>query len=85
VTLAGRDVYDIADPDLTLLVLGRDDPVARRHDEDLVGRVRVQLVPGTVTKGMFGQAQIASLVADHRLGVDRADEDVGRVPRPLVH
>jgi len=67
-----------------LLVLGRDDALARGHDEDLVRRVGVELVPGAVAKGVFVQVEVTRLVADDRLGVHRAEEDVAGVPDALL-
>ncbi len=84
VALAGRDVRDVARPHRALLVLGRDDPLARGDDEDLIGGVGMELVPRAVPEGVLVQAEVAGLLADDGLRIHIADEDVARVPLPLI-
>ena len=84
VALPGGDVCDVTRPHRALLVLGGDDPLARGHDEDLIGRMGMQLVPRPVAEGVLVQPEVAGLLADDRLGVHVSDEDVTRVPLPLL-
>ena len=79
VALAGRDVRDVAGPHRALLVLSRDHPLARGDDEDLIGRVGMQLVPRSVAEGVLVQPEVAGLFADDGLRIHIADEDVARV------
>ena len=84
VTLTGGDVRDVAGAQLPLLVLGGDDAFARGDDEDLVGRVGVQLVPRAGAERDLVQAEISRLVPDDRLRIDGALEDVLGAPTALV-
>ena len=84
VALAGRDVRDVAGPHRALLVLSRDHPLARGDDEDLIGRVRMELVPRAVPEGDLVQPEVAGLFADDGLQIHIADEDVARAPLALL-
>ena len=67
VALAGRDVRDVTGPHRALLVLRGNDPLALGHDEDLIGRVRMELVPRAVPEGVLVQPEVAGLLADDGL------------------
>ena len=81
----GMQLYDALSLDKSLPKrkwLGRDEALALRDDEDLIGRVDVRLVHGAVLEMDFREAQVATLLADGGLVVHLADED--RIVGPLA-
>ena len=80
-----RDERDDAGLEIALVTLGRDDPVAFGHQEDLVRRVNVPAVPRAVLEMDFGKTQVfAVLAADRRDGLHVTGEDLGDAPRALL-
>src|SRR5687768_16991303 len=77
-----RDERDVARRHLMALVVGRDQTLALGDDQDLIGRVLVRLVDGTVLEVHLREAQVAALLAHGGLVVDLSDEY--RVLRPLA-
>src|SRR5439155_24574141 len=70
------DERDIAGREVVLLAVAREDPLAFRHHEDLIGRVNVSAVARAVLERDLGDAQVIDDLAAYcglRLNVDGED------------
>src|SRR5438874_2580021 len=79
------DERDIAGREVVLLAVAREDPLAFRHHEDLIGRVNVPAVARAVLERDLGDAQVlADLAADRGLRLHVAGEDLRVAPGPAA-
>ena len=76
VWLTRREQCDVADRDPPLRVRARDDALAGRDDDDLVGRMHVEPRAVAVAKAHLAEMELAALVAaENPLIFVRADEE----------